>query len=167
MQAEEEPEDEGMAAPVGQTKEADANRDLTGSEVKKTEKRKRKNARRNVKNHAAAEVRKQSATEFRSNMSMEENYEGVVEHIGVDRARVHIEKSGLMGYVPITPDTVFVVGQPVIVRMSSSLLQTPDKSWAPVEMELVCGSPVCSVLNGPRFSFPTRPRTASLPAPTR
>jgi hypothetical protein len=107
----------------------------------KRERRKNKEAQQKVKNRDVAALAKLNATQFRSHMSMDKTYEGVVEHIENERARVRIEKSSLMGYFPITPGTVFAFGQTVVVRMSVASPQNPTKTWAPVEMLLVSASP--------------------------
>jgi hypothetical protein len=107
----------------------------------KRERRKNKEAQQKVKKGDVAALAKLNATQFRSHMSMDKTYEGVVEHIENERARVRIEKSSLMGYFPITPGTVFAFGQTVVVRMSVASPQNPTKTWAPVEMVLVSASP--------------------------
>jgi hypothetical protein len=107
----------------------------------KRQRRKNKEAQQKVKKSDVAALAKLNATHFRSHMSMDKTYEGVVEHIENERARVLIQKSSLMGYFPITPGTVFSFGQTVVVRMSVASPQNPTKTWAPVEMVLVSASP--------------------------
>jgi hypothetical protein len=83
---------------------------------------------------------KNSASDFRSTMTMGQTYNGVVRFIpppkpepGTIRARIQVEQTPLMGFADITAFTV-ALNQPVKVRMTQP---DPEIPTAALQLELV------------------------------